>query len=39
MRSSPDNIQRLRKGDVVMIPILAVHMLKSLWGEDAEEFK
>jgi len=30
---------RLRKGDVVMIPILAVHMLKSLWGEDAEEFK
>jgi len=30
---------RLRKGDIVIVPILAVHMLKSLWGEDAEEFK
>jgi len=39
MRSCPDNIHRLRKGDIVIIPILAVHMLKSLWGEDAEEFK
>jgi cytochrome P450 len=31
--------QRLRKGDMVIIPILAVHVLKSLWGEDAKEFK
>jgi hypothetical protein len=30
---------RLRKGDVVVIPILAIHRLKSLWGEDADEFK
>ncbi|KAI9513465.1 cytochrome P450 [Russula earlei] len=30
---------RLQKGDVVVIPILAVHRLKSLWGEDANEFK
>ncbi|KAH9968095.1 cytochrome P450 [Russula dissimulans] len=30
---------RLRKGDVVLIPILAIHRLKSLWGEDADEFK
>jgi cytochrome P450 len=31
--------QRLRKGDTVIIPIMTVHVLKSLWGEDAEEFK
>ncbi|KAI0252854.1 cytochrome P450 [Lactifluus subvellereus] len=30
---------RVRKGDVIVIPILAVHRLKSLWGEDADEFK
>ncbi|KAH9968096.1 cytochrome P450 [Russula dissimulans] len=30
---------RLRKGDVVIVPILAVHRRKSLWGEDADEFK
>ncbi|KAI9463998.1 cytochrome P450 [Lactarius psammicola] len=30
---------RLRKGDVVLIPIRAVHRLKSLWGEDADEFR
>jgi len=30
---------RMQKGDVVIAPILAVHKLKSLWGEDAEEFK
>jgi len=24
---------------MVIIPIMAVHVLKSLWGEDAEEFK
>jgi len=30
---------RLSKGDVVIIPILAVHRRKSLWGEDADEFK
>jgi hypothetical protein len=29
----------MRKGNVVIIPILAIHKLKSLWGEDAEEFK
>ncbi|KAI9513467.1 cytochrome P450, partial [Russula earlei] len=28
-----------RHGDVVVIPILAVHRMKSLWGEDADEFK
>jgi cytochrome P450 len=31
--------KRLRKGDLVFIPILAVNRLKSLWGEDADEFK
>lgn len=30
---------RLRKGDVVIVPIRAVHRLKSLWGEDADEFR
>jgi len=30
---------RMRKGNVVIVPILAIHKLKSLWGEDAEEFK
>ncbi|KAI9463999.1 cytochrome P450 [Lactarius psammicola] len=30
---------RLRKGDVVVILIRTVHRLKSLWGEDADEFR
>ncbi|KAI0273883.1 cytochrome P450 [Russula aff. rugulosa BPL654] len=30
---------RVRKGDMILIPILAIHRLKSLWGEDADEFK
>ncbi|KAH9972118.1 cytochrome P450 [Lactifluus volemus] len=30
---------RMRKGDVVVIPILVVHKLKSLWGDDADEFR
>ncbi|KAN0139247.1 Cytochrome P450 [Lactarius tabidus] len=30
---------RLRKGDPVLIPIRAINRLKSLWGEDADEFK
>jgi len=30
---------RLREGDSILIPILAIHRLKSLWGEDADEFK
>ena len=43
--SNPDktayvyNVKRVRKGDVILIPILAIHRLKSLWGEDADEFK
>ncbi|KAF8270007.1 cytochrome P450 [Lactarius quietus] len=30
---------RLQKGDVINIPIRAIHRLKSLWGEDADEFR
>jgi len=30
---------RLRKGDVIMIPILLINRMKEFWGEDAEEFK
>jgi cytochrome P450 len=30
---------RVREGDMILIPILAIHRLKSLWGEDADEFK
>ncbi|KAI0299412.1 cytochrome P450 [Multifurca ochricompacta] len=30
---------RVQKGDVVYIPIRVVHRLKSLWGDDADEFK
>jgi len=29
----------LRKGDLVVIPILLINRLKEFWGEDAEEFK
>ena len=32
-------IKRVREGDIVFLPILAIHRLKSLWGEDADEFK
>jgi cytochrome P450 len=32
-------IKRVREGDLILIPILAIHRLKSLWGEDADEFK
>ena len=31
--------KRLREGDMILIPVLAIHRLKSLWGEDADEFK
>jgi hypothetical protein len=31
--------KRVREGDTILVPILAVHRLKSLWGEDADEFK
>ncbi|KAI9513472.1 cytochrome P450 [Russula earlei] len=38
-----DGVERhdisLRKGDIILIPILAIHQMKSLWGEDADEFK
>jgi cytochrome P450 len=42
--SNPDKkwrgcIKRVREGDMILIPILAIHRLKSLWGEDADEFK
>ncbi|KAA1473992.1 cytochrome P450 [Dentipellis sp. KUC8613] len=30
---------RLNKGDNVFIPIRELHMMKEIWGEDAEEFK
>ncbi|KAF8270004.1 cytochrome P450 [Lactarius quietus] len=30
---------RLQKGDAILIPIRAIHRLKSLWGEDADEFR
>ncbi|KAN0109578.1 cytochrome P450 [Russula decolorans] len=30
---------RVREGDIILLPILAIHRLKSLWGEDADEFK
>jgi hypothetical protein len=42
--SGPDKkwcacIKRVRQGDRILIPILAIHRLKSLWGEDADEFR
>ncbi|KII91512.1 hypothetical protein PLICRDRAFT_135746 [Plicaturopsis crispa FD-325 SS-3] len=30
---------RIRKGDGIFIPILAINRSKALWGEDAHEFK
>lgn len=30
---------RVSKGDRVIIPILALNVLKEIWGEDAYEFK
>lgn len=30
---------RIRKGDVIYIPILAMNRSKDIWGEDAAEFK
>ncbi|KAJ3724078.1 cytochrome P450 [Lentinula raphanica] len=30
---------RVRKGDLISIPILAMNKSKELWGEDAKEFK
>ncbi|KAI0258648.1 cytochrome P450 [Gloeopeniophorella convolvens] len=30
---------RMRKGDVVLVPIRTIHRLKSIWGADADEFK
>jgi cytochrome P450 len=32
-------LKRVREGDMILLPILAIHRLKSLWGEDADEFK
>lgn len=31
--------QRVRKGDMIFIPILSINRSKALWGEDAHEFK
>ena len=44
LHSNPDKkwrafIKSVREGDMILIPILAIHRLKSLWGEDADEFK
>jgi len=33
------NELRLQKGDFIRIPIRAIHRLKSLWGEDADDFR
>ena len=30
---------RVAKGDGIFIPILAMNVAKSIWGEDAETFK
>ena len=34
-----DAIYRIKKGDLIFIPIKAINRLKSIWGEDALEFK
>jgi len=30
---------RVKKGEVIYIPILAINQAKSFWGEDAKEFR
>lgn len=30
---------RVKKGDRVIVPILALNIFKGIWGEDASEFK
>ncbi|KAF8331809.1 cytochrome P450 [Amanita rubescens] len=42
VKDEEGNIQeciRVRKGQIVSIPLLAIHRAVSLWGEDAAEFK
>lgn len=29
----------VRKGQVIHVPIIAIHKSKEMWGEDAEEFR
>jgi cytochrome P450 len=31
--------RRIRKGEILLIPILVLNRSKSMWGEDAMEFK
>ena len=38
LTSSIHPLSSIRKGDTVMIPILALNRCRSLWGEDAMEF-
>lgn len=32
-------MNRVKKGETVFIPIIAINRDKSIWGEDAKEFK
>lgn len=30
---------RIRKGDTIVMPIIAINQAKAIWGEDAEDFR
>jgi len=36
---SPSLAHRIKKGDTLLIPVLALNRSKSIWGDDASEFK
>jgi len=36
---SPSLAHRIKRGDTLLIPVLALNRLKSIWGDDASEFK
>ncbi|KAF8257777.1 cytochrome P450 [Lactarius quietus] len=39
LMSTDTGSSEMKSGDVINIPIRAIHRLKSLWGEDADEFR
>ena len=36
---TPSLAHRIKKGDTLLIPVLALNRSKSIWGDDALEFK